>query len=156
VAYIAFNDGVYAELLPVFYDAAVAANAIRTRFSGWTPGSVGIGDRAAQMSTGRVVAAFVYRTEYRVSFELRNLSQNGPSALNQLSIAQRLMRWSENGGAFDVFVQDDAATASRTAYSVAPMTLTLADPRLMLYTLSVTAISATAAPWVAIYGGALG
>jgi hypothetical protein len=154
VAYIYHDDLLgRVELLPLYYLSTLLAS----RFHNWSPTVADVADRATQMSTGRVVASFTYRTDYLVTFELRNLTENGPtgaSGLTPLANAQRLMRWAANGGAFFVSVEDSIGTGAREAYAAAPMVLTLADPKLMLYTLSVTALAASGGPWVANYDGA--
>lgn len=152
MAWIEFNDGVNGQILSFL----TSAGPVATRFSGWTPFTVDVGDRAAQMSTGRITAAFIYHTQYGVTFEHRNLSVNGPSAVNTVAVAQRFIRWASNGGLFLVYPEDDVGsdTAGRNSFAPTPPILTLADPRQMLYTLQVTAVSVSATPWQAIYGGA--
>jgi len=150
VAYLVWNEGAGdLLLLSLFQDSG----RIARRFANWTTTRTDVGDRASQMSTGRVAAVFTYRAEFRVSFEMRYISANGPSG-NGLERAQQFMRWAENGGLFTVAVEDEAPTSDRAAFCAVPPTLTLADPRLMLYTLSVQAVSNSGGAWVANYDGA--
>lgn len=152
MAWIEFNDGVNGQIRSIFE----ASGRVATRLANFTPFTVDMGDRASALSTGRVVAAFIYRTDYGASFELRNLSVNGPSGVNTIAVAQRFVRWASNGGLFLVYPEDDMGTdtAGRTCFAASPPALVLQDPTQMLYALQITAISVAAVPWQAFYGGA--
>lgn len=150
MAYLYWDEGAgVINLLSLWH----GTNTLVTRFANWTPSYSDVGDRAAQMSTGRITALFTYRTEYRVSFEMRNISSNGPT-VDRLQYAQQLCRWMENGGSFAVAVEDDVATPDRSAFCLTPPKLTLTDAKLQLYTLSVSAVANTGGAWIARYSGA--
>lgn len=153
MALISFDDGTGSvQILGIHH----ARGNVASRFANWSPSSVSVGDRAVALSTGRVAAAFIYRTDYLVSFEIRNISPKGPSGVDMLGRAQRFCRWASNGGAFGVFVEDDIGyePSGRAAYAAVAPTVTLANATDMLYTLSVVALSTVADPWYAQYGGA--
>jgi hypothetical protein len=152
VGIITFTDAIGSAQIDSLF---AGSGTIATRFANWTPMIDPVGDGASAMSSGRVTAFFAFRTEYRVSFEVRNLSVNGPlGSGDNVAKAQRFVAHAKQGGLFRVWPEDDVGTDPTGREAFGSAVLSLADPKQMLYTLSVTATSVTAVPWVAVYGGA--
>lgn len=146
MAFLGFNDGTgYIELRNVFPAPA-------NRFRGWTPDARPIGDTGIVLATGRR-EVWSYRTQHTASFALEGLSPRAAVGESTLSIARRFQLHARGGGLFDVGVEDLVGTPPVVCWLAegGDVTLTLADPGALLYTVSL--VAASSAPMACVYGG---
>ena len=146
MAYLGFNDGTgYVTLRGVFA-------APMNRFRSFQPSAIPVGPSVDSLATG-ARTLWQYRTDYLVALELPFISPRSYGGESGVLRAQRLCLHLLAGGAVDVGVEDDAATAvnsCRLAPSAQP-SLSLESPQDMLYTFASTFRSST--PFVSVYGG---
>lgn len=147
MARLGFNDGTgFVWLAPVFPSPG-------NRFREFTPDVRPVGESATALGTG-VMSMWVFRTDYLATLTLDGISPRVYGGEAGTTRLQRFARWARLGGAFDVDVEDDAATAA-IASTLAPgtdVTISLADPEARLYAVSLTVRNATT-PYRAVYGG---
>lgn len=147
MAGIGFNDGTgFVQLRNVF-------PAPGDRFRGWTPDARPVGDTGIVLATGRR-EVWEYRTQYTAAFSLEGLSPRAAVGESSLARAQRFQLHARRGGVFDVAVEDVVGTPTVGGCWLAEgadVTITLADPASLLYTLSI--VIAAPAPLVCVYGG---
>jgi hypothetical protein len=150
MAALAFNDGSgTASLRGVFAGG-------NNRFRGFTPTVLPVGPSTLDMSTGRSTM-WVYRTEYRVTLELPNISPRVYDGESGTVRAGRLIAHLMRGGLVEVAVEDSIGTANNLNCWLAEGSvpaLTLENPRDMLYSFSAT-LARGGDPFVAVYGGLL-
>lgn len=135
-------------------DAVIGAAILRNhapapadRFANWTPSSDPIGEAAnAQADGARYMAT--WRDDHAASFELRGIPVRKVLGVSPLDLAVRLRLHLLKGGQCAIDTEDAEDTTYETC-GLAPgtvPTITLADPQLLEYTLSLAVIDLAAVP----------
>lgn len=122
------------------------------RLRGWTPDARPVGDAGIILSSGRR-ELWTYRTDFTASFILPGIVPASASPECTLARALEFQAYARAGNFFNVAVEDAVGTPSVTCWLAegADVTIALADPGALLYTVSLTV--AAASPLVCVYGG---
>jgi hypothetical protein len=147
MAGLTFNDGTGSVTLRGVLAAPF------NRFRNFSPTLNMAGVSVSSIGTGRTTL-WEYRNDFLVSLELPFISPRGFGGESGTNMAQRLIRHLQRGNTVSLLVEDDVATASVTSWLApgASATLTLENPRDMLYTFAAT-FANTTTPYLAVYGG---
>jgi hypothetical protein len=142
MGYIQFTDEVGSVTITSSYPAGPAR-----RLRAWTPDVRTVGPRVFALGTGRPYE-FAFRRDYTASFEIAGLlpSQHGDY--------HRFKVWALKGCVFDVYTDDEDSHyyECRIAPDTEP-SLSLEDPAMLEYRLSVTVRSVANAPMICNYRG---
>lgn len=125
-------------------DLAVPAD----RFSNWTPLSAPVGDGVSTLATGSLVF-FENRTDYGAAFELTDIPVKGLTAgVNYAAIADRLVAHLKRGGQCAVNTGDSLTSAYATCglWPGSTPSLTMTNPKLLLYKFSVQLVNLAGSP----------
>lgn len=117
------------------------------RFANWTPFPVPVADRKWGLGNAQP-HQFAYRTDYRASFEIRNLDAE------DMPVVDRLIRHLSDGGQVTVNT-DDVNAAVYTCYLAEDTVpeLSFADADLIEYTLALVLTNTAAQPMLCQYRG---
>jgi hypothetical protein len=117
------------------------------RFANWVPMKRPIGDVSYRLSD-QAMTRFRTSWQYGASFELRNIPMATISSVRLVEVADRYIAHLLNGGTCAVNTGDASSSAYATCGLMPGTTpsLTLTDPRLLEYALSVSLINLAGSP----------
>lgn len=117
------------------------------RFANWTPTTRPIGASSNRQSDG-ARSMFTLRTDYGASFELRGIPVAAVSTVRLVEVAERLIAHLLRGGTCAVNTGDVSTSAYATCGLMpgAESQLSMSDPRLLEYTLSLSLINLAGSP----------
>lgn len=116
------------------------------RFANWTENSLPVGDSAHRLSDG-VLTMFRERDDFAASFELRMIPVAAVAGVRLVEVAARLRYHLLNGGSCTVNT-GDTASSSYTCGLMPGSTpsLTLSNPAVLEYTLSLALVNIAGSP----------
>ncbi len=138
-AFIAFTDGIGAAQLDNGMTSIAAG--VGSRFTNWTSDPEPIGPEVNNLGTG-ALTKFVFRTDYKASFDLVNI----PNA--NTTILDRLIAWLRAGGVVSVTCGDTTSAVYATC-CLAPGTKVMKkmdNKNDITWTLSVTLLNIASSP----------